>query len=68
MKFKGIIPALVTPLDNEENVNVSTLKKLMNDLINLGADGFYIGGATGEGHALRPSERKVLTEEAVNNL
>lgn len=65
MKFKGIMPALVTPLDENENINVNTLKRLMNDLIKQGADGFYVGGATGEGYALKPEERKKLAEAAV---
>ena len=65
MKFKGIMPALVTPLDENENINIQVLEQLMNNLIEKGADGFYIGGATGEGYALRPSERKKLTETAV---
>lgn len=65
MKFKGIIPALVTPLDENENININTLKLLMTDLIKQGADGFYVGGATGEGYALKPEERKKLTETAV---
>lgn len=65
MKFKGIMPALVTPLDENENINIDTLKRLMNDLIKQGADGFYVGGATGEGYALKTEERKKLTETAV---
>lgn len=67
MKIKGIIPALVTPLDKDERINLTTLKKLMADLLNQGADGFYIGGATGEGLALRTEERKILTEGAIEN-
>lgn len=68
MKIKGIIPALITPLDENECINTETLKQLMTDLTNKGADGFYIAGATGEGYALRPHERKILAEAAVNNL
>lgn len=64
MKFKGIMPALVTPLDEKENINIDVLVRLMNDLIKQGADGFYVGGATGEGLALRPTKRKILTEAA----
>lgn len=41
------------------------LAQLMRDLIAQGADGFYIGGATGEGLALRPAERERLTEASV---
>ncbi len=36
----------------------------MNALIQQGADGFYVGGATGERLALRPCEREILAETA----
>ena len=65
MKFTGVIPAHVTPLNVDESINLPVLHKLIGDLIDKKADGFYVGGATGEGLALRPEERKVLTEEAV---
>ena len=65
MKFEGIIPALVTPLTADECINVPVLHELINFLISKRADGFYIGGATGEGLALRPEERKILTEESI---
>lgn len=59
------MPALVTPLTAEERINVEVLDKLINHLIDKKADGFYIGGATGEGLALRPEERRVLAEESI---
>lgn len=65
MKFKGIMPALVTPLDKDERVNVPVLCSLIDYLLGKGADGFYIGGATGEGLALRKKERMILAEESV---
>lgn len=65
MKFEGVMPALVTPLNEDESVNVSTVHKLIKDLLAQGADGFYVGGATGEGIALGKEAREVLIEEAV---
>ena len=65
MKFKGIMPALVTPLNEDETINCDVLKQLLEYMLDGGADGFYIAGATGEGLALRPAERRVLAEEAV---
>lgn len=65
MKFKGIIPAIVTPLDQDERINIPVLDKLLEDLLAKGADGFYVAGATGEGIALRPSERRILAERAI---
>lgn len=64
-KFKGIIPALVTPLNQDETVNIPVLHKLLSELLKLKADGFYIGGATGEGICLSLETRKVLTQECV---
>ena len=66
MNFKGIIPALVTPLNDDETINIPVLHSLIKFLCEKGADGFYIGGATGEGLALRTEERMVLAQEAVN--
>lgn len=65
MKFEGVIPALVTPLNEDESINVPVLHKLVGYLKSQNADGFYVGGATGEGLSLRPDERKILAEEAV---
>lgn len=67
MQIKGIMPALVTPLNSDETINTAALKKLMSDLTEKGAEGFYVGGATGEGLALKTEERMVLAEEAVKN-
>ena len=68
IKFEGILPALVTPLDKDERVNVPVLHSLIRYLLDKGADGFYVGGATGEGLALRKEERMILAEEAVKTV
>lgn len=65
MKFEGIMPALVTPLTADEKINVKVLRELIEYLIGKDADGFYVGGATGEGISLATSERMILTEESV---
>ena len=59
------MPALITPLNADETINVPVLQKQLADLMEEGADGFYIGGATGEGIALTAEARKVLAEEAI---
>ena len=68
MRFQGVMPALVTPLHADEMINVPVLEQLINDLLAQGADGFYIGGATGEGVALPRQTREVLAEESVKIL
>ena len=68
MRFKGIMPALITPLNEDESINVKVLRELIESLLQKGADGFYVGGATGEGLALRTEERMVLAEEAIKTV
>ena len=65
MKFKGIIPALPTPLTAGEELNAAALEQLLEHLIAQGADGFYIGGATGEGIALDGKVRRALASESI---
>ena len=68
MKFKGVMPALVTPLNEKEEVNTKVLSDLIEFFIDKGADGFYIGGATGEGIALKTEERMILAEASVKSI
>ena len=62
------MPALVTPLRDDETLNISVLRQLIDGLLAQGADGFYIGGATGEGIALSREVRECLTEEAIGHV
>ena len=68
MKFKGIMPALVTPLTKEGKVNEGVLSELIEHLMRQGADGFYIGGATGEGISLPKATRMQLAEASVSSV
>lgn len=61
-EFKGILAALVTPFDEEKKVNLPAAKKLVRYLIDHGADGFYVGGSTGEAFLMSSDERKALLE------
>ena len=63
--FQGVYPALITPLTKDEKLNVSALEKLLAYEMEQGADGFYIGGATGEGLLLDMAERKKLCEKSI---
>lgn len=58
-KFNGIFPAVVTPLTDKEELNDAVLRKLIAFQIAQGADGFYIGGATGEGLRLEAAVREM---------
>lgn len=64
-RFTGIMPALVTPLNKDETLNTAVLRQLLTKLLDEGSDGFYIGGATGEGIALSREVREELAAESV---
>lgn len=67
MKVAGIIPALITPFDNDYEVNYSSLRRLVNRLLDQGVGGFYVCGSTAECFLLSDEERmkiiEVVTEE-----
>ena len=65
---KGIIPAMVTPLTSDGKINVESLRKLTNHLIDGGVHGLFPVGSQGEFYALTFEEKKrtieVVVEEA----
>lgn len=64
-KFQGILAALVTPINERNEVDLGEMKKLVRYLINKGIDGFYVGGTTGEAFLLSQDERKRILEAVV---
>ncbi|HZK39033.1 MAG TPA: dihydrodipicolinate synthase family protein, partial [Clostridia bacterium] len=66
MKISGVIPALITPFNDDYSVNYDSIKKLVNRLISKGVNGFYVCGSTGESFLLEKEERKKVLETVVN--
>lgn len=66
VKFKGVMPALVSPLNEDGSVKEKALRKLINWQLEAGCTGFYICGATGEGTVMRPEARKAMAEITVD--
>lgn len=62
--FTGVLPALPTPIDKNENLIPGAIEKLVNFSLNAGVSGFYVCGATGEGPLL-PVKTRMETLEAV---
>ena len=60
VKFTGIMTALVSCLDENENVNVASTEKVVNWHLSEGYTGFYLTGSTGEGPTLRDEELRDL--------
>lgn len=62
---RGIIPPLVTPFTENEDLDLESFEREVRYLLDLGAKGFVVGGSTGEGHALSPTELGTLCDLAV---
>ncbi|MEZ5354792.1 MAG: dihydrodipicolinate synthase family protein [Bryobacteraceae bacterium] len=65
MKFQGILPAIVTPLDSKERFHEQAFSQLCERFYAAGVDGLYVCGQTGEGPDLPSSERKRAAETAL---
>lgn len=64
LKPQGIIPALVTPFDDDEQLNISALEEMAERLINAGVHGLFCLGTNGEFFSLT-FEEKVRATEAI---
>ena len=63
--FKGVIPAMVTPFDKDENVDVDGVRELVKYLLDQNVDGLYLTGSTGEGFLMSQEERKLVVEVVI---
>ena len=60
--FTGIMPALISPVNEDGSIREKSLRRLVHDLSETGVTGFYLCGATGEGIAMAPERRMELVE------
>lgn len=61
----GIIPAVVTPFDNDEKINEKAFRNIINYLISKGVHGLFVVGSQGEFFSLAMDEKKRLIDVAV---
>jgi dihydrodipicolinate synthase/N-acetylneuraminate lyase len=68
-EWKGVIPAMVTPLKDEgKSLEIDALKEYCAFLADRKVDGVFCGGTTGEGPLLSMDERRKLAEVTVSQL
>lgn len=65
IRFTGIMPALVTPFNEDGSLKRSTVKQLIDWQLSAGVNGFYICGSTGEGPAILPATRMEMAEATI---
>lgn len=61
----GSIVALVTPMQNDHQIDYVALKRLINWHIESGTDGIVLGGTTGESVTLTSDEYTILIERTM---
>ena len=66
IKFRGVMPAIVTPFDENQKLKAQAVKKMMDWHFSNGSAGFYICGAMGEGLPLPKATRMDMAEVAVD--
>ncbi|KPY80425.1 4-hydroxy-tetrahydrodipicolinate synthase [Pseudomonas syringae pv. tagetis] len=57
MQFRGIIPALVTPFTEDQQLDEKALRNLIENLLNAGVHGLFVLGTNGEFFTLSESEK-----------
>lgn len=60
LKVEGIIPAMITPLNEYQEVNEEALRMLVRRLINAGVHGLFCLGTNGEFYALSFEEKRKI--------
>ena len=63
-KFYGIVPALITPLNEDGTLDVDSLEKLIEHQLAGGVHGIFIAGMTGEGAAMPGAFLRQLTQHS----
>lgn len=64
LNLNGIVPPLVTPLLDNETVDIESLERLINHLIEGGVHGLFVLGTTGEEQSLSYRVRETMIRES----
>ncbi|MFP6741804.1 MAG: dihydrodipicolinate synthase family protein, partial [Alphaproteobacteria bacterium] len=57
MSFKGIIPPIITPINDDFSIDEDGYAAVIEYMIEHGVHGIIVGGTTGEFYALSAEER-----------
>ena len=66
VEIKGIIPAMVTPMNEDESLNLKELRNQVNRMIDSGCHGIFCFGTNGEGYILSKDEKITVLETVVD--
>jgi len=68
LKLVGIIPPVVTPVNEDESIDEDSLTRQLKRLKDEGVHGFFILGSAGEFVSLRDSERRKVIQISVAHM
>ena len=68
MQVRGIIPPLVTPMTSDEEVDLATLRRLIDHQIACRVHGIFVLGTTGECYALDAEEKQKIVAATVEHV
>lgn len=60
--LRGVMSALLTPFDAQQQIDKASLRRLVRFNIEQGIDGLYVGGSTGEAFVQSLAEREEVLE------
>ncbi|GHV92317.1 N-acetylneuraminate lyase [Spirochaetia bacterium] len=66
--IKGVIPALVTCFDENQDYDEKRQRNVVSSLISRGVNGLYLTGTTGECFVMKPEERMKVVEDVVDEV
>lgn len=64
-RFRGNVPALVTPCNDAGDPDLTALHRLVDFVVERGVDAFNVLGTTGEFSLVAPRHRRAIIEAAV---
>lgn len=65
IEIRGIIPPIITPMNEDESVNVAELRNQVNRMIEGGVHALFPFGTNGEGYILNGKEKKLVLETVI---
>lgn len=65
VEIKGIIPPIITPMNDDESINVAELRNQVNRLIDGGVHALFPFGTNGEGYILNDQEKELVLKTVI---
>ena len=67
-EIKGIIPPILTPMNDDESINEKELRHQVNRMIDAGVSGVFALGTNGEAYALSHKEKVSVLKAVVDEV